>query len=194
MPAIDAAGGSVANSTGRTAVSEVVDQHHLWDDGEFETMLAKDSDGLKKYPEMPILTRAHTLNVKPPFFSGALPLSYQSEDAANGSIPLRETSPLGHLIRYVYGNLDTANYVLPAGARATEPSSGRLLAEARLSEPHMGSMTPYEITEIHYNSAGSVVFRSRSSFSKEFGHFKISESDISGKKEQEFFLWWPTGQ
>ncbi len=173
--------------------SETVNQKHLWNEGEFEAMLAKDVNSLKKFPDLPILTRVNTLNIKPPYFTGTLPISYESEDAANGSIPLQEISPGGHRIRYVYGNLDTANYVLPSGARASDINTGRILAEARLIEPRMGSMTPLEVMEIHFNAGGDVVFRSRSSFSKEFGGFKISESDVSGKKEREFFLWWPSG-
>jgi hypothetical protein len=178
-----------------SAGSSSVNQEHIWKRGEFEAGQQEDL-GVIRELGIPLLEQMHQINLRPPYYNGStLPITYRSTSVQMQPehLTLLEASPLGHLIYYFYGNLRTVNYVLATGARAVHPASHQVLAEARLFERNPGSMAPMLVEEAHYDAAGAVVFRSRSTFTKSTFRFKSGELDTVGTKQHEFFLWWPSG-
>lgn len=146
--------------------------------------------------ETRISTYKATLQQRPPFYAGPLPMDYEIGRVPG---PMGSGGPFGSMID-VYHNFgpwrnEFFYHVKPeleitglaSAARAVEKGSGRVLAEAKLSQVIQGE--GIEIEEFHYRSDGAVRFycKSRIDFG---GRFKNTETDVRGQKERDYFFVW----
>jgi len=151
-------------------------------------------DVVRKQPQA-ALTYETTLQMKPPFFTGSMPLQFTAGKALQGFDPSEMTN-----VYFDFGDFrNTFIYVDPrmlysgmAEGAVTADSSGRLLAEARLLRmlpEGGGQLQALEIEEYQYKD-GKVVFRCKSKFDFPMG-FKQSESEAVGKKQRDYYFIWP---
>lgn len=164
----------------------------LWTDAEFQRGRELSKEFLKT--GAPFLKKQKTLHTRPPFYKGPLPLAFAVGEAGMPGLSVTFTMEFGDWRNeFIYLDLDKANYILANGARATDGKTGRVLAEAKVLEPFIGTPKPVVVEERHFGSDGKVVFRTKSSFQKSDG-FKISENETTGKKVRAYFLLWPMGR
>lgn len=164
----------------------------LWSDSEFERGKEATKDLLKIGP--PLLEKQVTLYTQPPFYKGNLPLIYSVRQWGYPGMHITFVIDFGEWRNdFIYLELGKKNYALADGARASEPPSGRVLAEAKLIDPFLGTTKPLLIEECHLGKDGKVIFRCKSYFNKDNG-FKESETAISGNKLRDYFLIWPMGR
>jgi hypothetical protein len=131
-----------------------------------------------------------TLNMKPPFYEGSMPLVYISEKKAIGMSEMITVSrDYGDFKNnFSYNDAAMKYSGIADGARTSDPA-GRLLAEASLIKLIKGE--GIQIEEKHYGSDGKVIFRCISLI--EFGlmGFKKEEMEIEGKKQRDYYFLWP---
>lgn len=164
----------------------------LWTDPEFQRGRELSKEFLKT--GVPFLKKQKTLHARPPFYKGPLPLTYSVGEAGIPGLSVTFTMDFGEWHNeFIYLDLNKANYILANGARATDGKTGRVLAEAKLIEPFIGTPKPLIVEERHFGEDGKVLFRSKSSFEKSNG-FKISEGETTGTKVRDYFLLWPIGR
>lgn len=161
----------------------------LWSDDEFNRGKAITQEAIRGLPLVEMKT---TIYEKPAFYQGTLPLTYRESRGFGGNLPI--AMDFGDWINeFIYLDLKTKNYALANGVRAKDFKSGRILAEARLLEPFIGTKTPLVVEECHFAASGDIVFRCKAHFAKDTG-FKTSETEISGKKSRDYFLRWSIGR
>ncbi len=139
----------------------------------------------------PVAVWQKQVMVRPPFYSGSLPLVYKE-----GKLPLGSYTTLityqsfdGWRNVFVYDDKELVYSGLPSGARATD-YAGRLLAEARFAILIKGE--GFEIEEFHYDEKQNIQYYCKSRFDLGMG-FKRSESSPTGQKAKEYFFLWPVG-
>jgi len=144
--------------------------------------------------ESAILLYETTVQMKPPFYKGSMPISFVA-----GKKPMA----VGEMTNAYFDFGDFSNdfvYLDPAmqfsgiaqGAVTTD-RSGRLLAEARmvrLLSDKGNQFQGIEIEEFHYNKDGGLVFTCTSTIDFPQG-FKQSESNVLGKKQRDYYFIWP---
>jgi hypothetical protein len=166
----------------------------LWTDAEFDA--GKRASKMLLSPGEPLLLQEVTDYKTPPFYPGKPPLIYKKVKSGGasmvGDLSVTYSADFSNWInQYIYLDLERKNYILANGARAIEPTKGRILAEAKLLDCYEGNPKPFLVQEVHYGTNGSVIFRCKSYFNKST-RFKESETEVSGKKTQDyFFLWAP---
>jgi len=130
-------------------------------------------------------TYSHTLERKPPFFSGAMPLEYTAGQSAGGVLFFHDFGGFRNQFK-----LNDALIVI--GARTID-GNGRLLAEARARYYVKGIEQGIELEEFHYDKAGAVTFKCKSDVDGGTG-FKVDEKEKIGKKDKDYYFLWPTRQ
>lgn len=132
-----------------------------------------------------VLVSDHTLNEKPPFYNGRMPLRYRS-----GGIPL---GGIGVLV--LWHEFDDYKIEFKQGAMVesatAKDASGHLLAKLRFADLK-GQRARFH--ETHYARDGSVEFECLSTFVPKIPQlaFKTEESEQKGKKRTEYFFMLPT--
>lgn len=143
----------------------------------------------------PILKMTMTLEKRPAFYRGEMPLVYKSVMKSLMDVSL----PMGHyIINMGFGDFQTEfSYTdgwehagVACTARTTD-LSGRLLAEAGMLQHRTGSygLEAVDIEEIHYDDAGRVAFKCTSEINRE--GVKCKERVISGTKTRDYYFLWP---
>jgi hypothetical protein len=137
--------------------------------------------GVFKYQE--------TLNMKPPFYDGNLPLVFVSGKKAIGQSEMITVSQdFGQFYNsFTYTDVAMKYSGIADGAR-TNDSSGKLLAEAKLLRLVKGE--GIYIEERHYGVDGKVAFQCVSFVEFRSG-FKKGENDEVGKKRRDYYFLWP---
>lgn len=158
----------------------------IWTDAQFQRGIEKTKKILEGGP--PPQQVMVTLHIRPPFYKGSMPLQYKVVQIRIMAGVVRFVSLFeDFIVQYIYLDLDTKNYALANGARATD-ASDRVIAEAKLIDPTMGK-PGFIIEERHYDLHGKVSFRCESHFGED--GFKVSETKVSGVKRKEYFFVWP---
>lgn len=163
-------------------------------------------------PQRTVLEFQATMSSSPPFYKGSMPLKFK------GSVELYARDMKAPLYCDFEGFRNTFIYLdvimrfsgIAEGARTTD-SSGRLLAEARLtrrpfstewgpvpnrSEPSLSEkkkqVKVIEIEEFHYDKGGKLIFKCISQIEFATG-VKQKESNAIGKKQSDYYFVWPVG-
>jgi len=135
----------------------------------------------------------HTLNLRPKYYKGKMPLVYTSKQPLSAAM----MGMGGTEIFYAYEFDDLSNYFvykdrLLRGVVAVDKSN-TMVAEARLewqTDAKSGFYRP-KMEEFHY-SGGKLVFHCKGEIDYDTGT-KISESEQSGSKRRDFFFILPFG-
>jgi len=130
-----------------------------------------------------------TMNLKPPFYSGSMPLVFISGKKAIGqSEMITITQDYGRFKNtFTYSDVALKYSGVADGVR-TNDSSGRLLAEAKFVKLIEGE--GLYIEEQHYGREGKVIFRCKSFIEFRTG-FKKEEAEVKGKKQKDYYFLWP---
>lgn len=164
----------------------------LWTDAEFSKGEAITKEALNGGP--PVMSKQKSINVRPPFYKGKLPLTYAVKEWGYPGIHVTLSMDFTEWSNeFIYLDINKKNYVMANGARAKERISGRVVAEAKLIDPFIGTPRPILVEEFHYGEDGKAIFKCKSYFNKDTG-FKESETTILGRKVRDYFLIWPMGQ
>jgi hypothetical protein len=138
-----------------------------------------------------ILVYKEEILVRPPFYKGSMPLVVMTGKRPLGMGQMATVCHEfnGYRNAFIYSDPALKFSGIADGVR-TSNRSGRLLAEAKLVRTIKDE--GIEIEEFHYRQDGRVQFYCKSRF--EFGTgFKMSETEVRGKKESEYYFIWPTG-
>ncbi|MCL4365626.1 twin-arginine translocation signal domain-containing protein [Patescibacteria group bacterium] len=103
----------------------------------------------------------------------------------------QEYKMLGHLNVFVIGGYRD----FPQEARTIKKDSNFISAEAnvvKVLNNGAQQLTGLEIEEVHYDSKSRPIFRCTSQFNEKM--VKISETNIKGKKLEEFYFIWPKSE
>jgi hypothetical protein len=176
----------------RKDFSETTDvRERFWNDEEF-------AKGRKLTFEIlagsPMLVVERTIYERPPFYKGPMPLKFMATKDTGSDGPGQSVTFSSDFRawtnEFIYFELATKNYALANGARAIDSRSGRVVAEAKLVEPFIGTTKPILVEERHYGIDGKVKFRRKAHFDRHSG-FKLTESEVSGDKVRDYFFLWP---
>lgn len=130
-----------------------------------------------------------TLNLKPPFYDGSMPLVFVSAKKAIGQsemiIIFQDFGKFKNT--FTYNDVALKYSGVADGARTTDPS-GALLADAKLVKLIKGE--GIHIEERHYGPDGKVTFRCISLIHFRDG-FKKEEMNVEGKKQKDYYFLWP---
>lgn len=146
-----------------------------------------------------LITHQATFHMKPPFYSGPMPLHYEavSRDVVGGmggslSMPLMHDFGTWYNL-FIYKDEDSLINRMPDGAVAVNKANNTVVAECKvmkLLNPSGKQLTGFEIAEIHYSQDGQrAIFTSTFVVDFPLG-FKISEKETRGRKEKEYFFIW----
>lgn len=142
----------------------------------------------------PMLVMEQTVYERPPFYDGPMPLKFFTTKDTGSSSPGQSVTFSSNFRawtnEFIYLELNTKNYALANGARAIESKFSRVLAEAKMLEPFIGTTKPIIVEERHFGADGKVIFKCKAHFDKHSG-FKLTEDEVSGKKVRDYFFIWP---
>lgn len=134
-----------------------------------------------------IATVQTTWFIRPPFCGGPLPLIYRAGIRDYGTqFGFRSIAWIDFTRFKVTFTTDPAfNPLIPGRARADSPS-GRRLAEARAVRliPGRG----FEVEETQFGPSAQPIFTCRSAF--DFDGWKVAESNVTGRKSEDYFFLW----
>ena len=140
----------------------------------------------------PARTRSTMLTEPLPFYQGEKPLNFETRTEVVGmgldTVLYHDFRHLNFRNSYIYPELIERLHRNPRGARTTDLSSGRLLAEARKLSSSGQQMV--EIEEFHYNDNGILIFTCKSTINSR--GYKVKERDVIGTKEREYYFMWPS--
>ncbi len=149
-----------------------------------------------------IVTREVTLNMKPPFYNGTMPLHYKTtaKEMGGGMMSSLSTPAIYNFgtwsNQFIYKDEKSLIYGMPDGAVAVSNTDNTLIAECKVMKLLSDSdkqLTGFEIAEIHYSQDGRrAIFTSTFVVDFPIG-FKSREKETRGKKEKEYFFIWPGG-
>ena len=145
--------------------------------------------------ERRVLVMENTVFIKPPFYSGPLPLKYHAKSIAvfggpyssTGNIPLEHKFPEWQTF-FLYIKTESLLHCLPDGAITIDPGTRRIVAEAKILDIIKGSGV--EIDEYHYGDEGNLIFQCTSVISFG-GNFKTKENVKQGKKIKDYYFIFP---
>ncbi len=148
-----------------------------------------------------LIQREVTLYLKPPFYSGQMPLQYKtiSKETGGGmmgsmAIPLSFDFGSWRVL-FIYTDTLSLLTQMPAGAVAVNNENNTLVAECKIMKmlDTDQQLTGFEIEEIHYDKEGKhPIFTSTFLVNYDDG-FKTNEKNVKGRKEKDYFFIWPTG-
>ncbi|MFH1307327.1 MAG: hypothetical protein ABIH72_00565 [archaeon] len=164
---------------------ELQDQWPIWKPADLEVNNYKG----------PALVYDNTLNIKPDFYKGSMPLQYKSSQTPGMGFMTGTSKIIKHEFK------DFSNYfiyeaVFLAGVVAVD-NSNTMVAEARLKgfekkDMENGGYIPIaEVEEFHYRD-GFLAFHCISRFETSTG-IKQEETNCSGKKQRDYFFIIPLG-
>jgi len=186
----------ILSSCNQQSGASGIDVEYLWTKEDLQAMekRANNYGGLNLSYEV-------TLQLKPPFYKGPMPLKYvsTSKNLGGGMMSGLSSTILVHYFDtwrnlFIYKDTTSMVYGLPDGAIAVDNEDDYLLAECKvIKQLNKGQrLSGFELIENHYNSQGDAIFQSR--FEVDFHKgFKVRELETRGKKEKEYFFLWPTG-
>lgn len=162
----------------------------------FKTPIWNLDDVKVKHFEGDILLYKTTHPVRPPFYEGDLPLTYEKMIGELPSIPSPERIVLSHAFDrfgnlFIYkNNAFRFRSGVPDGA-ITMDMDGNILAEARFLQFVEGenNVQLVEIEEFHYNNNGELIFYCKSLIDHRC--FKVEEVESFGKKERDYYFVYP---
>tara|TARA_Y100000034_G_C6875989_1_gene400621 strand:- start:285 stop:911 length:627 start_codon:yes stop_codon:yes gene_type:complete len=133
------------------------------------------------------------VNIKPEFYDGSMPLKYQYSLTANG-LGSVYSKTLNHKFEdfnnyFIYDRLDLVGVV-------SVDNNNKMVAEAKIDPRNITDKerfynSNFKVEEFHY-SGGLLVFHCVSQFDKGLG-MKQEETDVSGKKQRDYFFVLPFG-
>jgi hypothetical protein len=157
----------------------------------------QDVEKTQKFVEdkKPIVTTENTVFIKPPFYSGTLPLKYLAKNIAmfggsfgsTGNIPLFQEFPEWKTF-FLYVDTKSFLFSIPDGAVTIDSKTHHIVAEAKTLGIIKGSGV--EIEEYHYDEGGNLIFECTSKI--DFGgNFKTQEKVKKGKKIKDYYFLFP---
>lgn len=164
-------------------------------------------------PQRAVLEFQTTISPRPPFYKGSMPLKFKGgeEVYASNMMAALYCDFEGFRNTFIYLDVIMRFSGIAEGARTTD-SSGRLLAEARLTrrpfsaewgpvpkrtEPSISDkkkqVKEIEIEEFHYDKNGKLIFKCISQIDFATG-VKQKEYKAIGKKQSDYYFVWPVGK
>jgi hypothetical protein len=143
----------------------------------------------------PVLTTDNTVYIKPPFYSGTLPLKYLDKSislfggshSSTEKIPLVQEFPEWKTF-FLYTSEKSFIFSIPDGAISIDHKANRIVAEAKTLGIIKGSGV--EIEEYHYDEGGNLIFQCTSKI--DFGsNFKTQEKVKTGDKLKDYYFMFP---
>lgn len=143
----------------------------------------------------PVVTTENTVYIKPPFYSGTLPLKYLAKHIAlfGGFHGTTENIPLvqefsGWKTFFLYTSEKSFILSIPDGAITIDHKANRIVAEAKTLGIIKGSGV--KIEEYHYDKGGNLIFQCTSEI--DFGsNFKTQEKVKTGEKLKDYYFMFP---
>lgn len=146
---------------------------------------------LNKY-RGPVLSYDKTLNLKPNFYDGPMPLEYQGKSTLTVG-PLTDSSRVLQEKFEGFSNYFIYDLHGLIGVVSVDDNN-TLVAEARIDIFNLGdgAYSPNAAVEEFHYSGGLLVFHCTSDFEKSSG-IKMQEHDVSGRKERDYYFVLPMG-